>query len=117
MKRSSFENVPTAGVQSALYLPMGALEPGGRCTFDPPQPPALIESDPGGVEKKHWSVLTRITFRMKRGCCPLKHKHLLLPSPTRYPSMAVGILAVPSVSDQTALLDHHCSCKHKETMK
>lgn len=54
---------------------------------------------------------------MKRSCCPLKHKPSPLPSPTRYPSMAVGILAVPSVSDQTALLDHHCSCKHKETMK
>lgn len=111
-------NITTAGIQSTLYLqsPMGALEPGGRCTFDRPQPPAWIESDSAAVNK-HRSVLFGITFRMKRSCCPLKCKHSPLPSLTRYPSMAGGILAVPLVSDQTALLDHHCSCKHIETMK
>lgn len=54
---------------------------------------------------------------MRRGCCPLQCKHSPLPSLTRYPSMAAGIPAGPLVSDQTALLDRHCSCKHIETMK
>lgn len=103
---------------STLYLqsPMGALEPGGRCTFDRPQPPAWIESDPA-VVNKHQSVLIGIAFRTKRCCCLLKWKNSPLPSLIRYPSMAGGILAVPLVSDQTALLDLHCSCNHVETMK
>lgn len=120
MKQSSCDNITSAGVQSTLYLqsPMGALEPGGQCTFDQPQPPAWIESDPAAVNK-HRSVLVGITFRMKMGCCPpmLKCKRSPLPSLTRYPSMAGGILAVPLVSDQRALLDHHCSCNHIERMK
>lgn len=72
MKRSSFENVPTAGVQSALYLPMGALEPGGRCTFDPPQPPALIESDPGGVKKKTLVSFNQNNFQNEKGLLSVK---------------------------------------------
>lgn len=54
------------------------------------------------IPNKHASPFTMHTSR--RGYSPWL-------SPTRCPSTVEGILAVPLVSDRTALLDRHCSCE------
>lgn len=72
MKQSSCDNITSTGIRTMLYLqsPTGAPEPGGRCTFDRPQPPAWIESDPAVVSKQVSS--SRYNFQDEKGLLSIK---------------------------------------------